>query len=193
MKNILFPLFALLLLVSCENETASTTEKELSPQEKLDLTNTELLTDIELFMYSEEVEKQLINQESLEISKKYSVKLLEAAQKHIDKFPKSEYRREMIRKGSRAAQGLNQDFEAIRMLEIIIAENTEDTTIIEEMNVKAFLYDKMDKNEKAKAAYEEIIAKFPNHPSSANHKERLKTIHMTTEEMMEYFETKNAK
>ncbi len=192
MNKILIPLFSLLLLFSCGNEPETETKKELTPEEKLDQVNIDLLTELELYLYTEEVEKKLVDQESLEVSKKYSIKLLEASQKHIEKFPNSENRREIIRKGSRAAQGLNQDFEAIRMLDLTIVENAQDSTIVEEMNVRAYLYDKIDDKEKAKAAYEEIVEKFPNHPSVANHKERLKTIHMSTEELMEYFEKKNA-
>lgn len=189
MKKLVFALLSISLFMSCGEEQEVATEQNTEQKNSIDI---EKLSDRELFEYAEMLEKKLIDQESLEISKKNSVKLLEASQKHIEKFPESQFRREIMRKGSRAAQGLNQDFEAVRILNLTIKENEGDSTIVDEMNVRAYLYDKMEDKEKAKAAYEEIIEKFPNHPSVANHIERLKTIHMSTEELLEYFEKKNA-
>ena len=60
------------------------------------------------------------------------------------------------------------------------------------MNLRAFLYDKMDSKEEAKKAIKEIIEKFPNHSSIENHKARLKTIDLSDEELMELFEKQNA-
>ena len=61
------------------------------------------------------------------------------------------------------------------------------------MNLRAFLFDKMDNKKKAQEAYEEIIALFPNHESVIMHKERLKTLHLTEDELIKLFEEKNAK
>ena len=193
MNKISFILFSLILLASCGNEIEQTEENELTQKEQFEKVNIDALSEEELYSRSQKIEKELVDQESLEVSKKYSRLLMETAQKHIEKYPKSKNRRDVIRKGSRAAQGLNQDYEAIRMLALSIKENANDSSIIEEMNVRAFLYDKLDNKEKAKEAYEEILEKYPNHPSSKNHKARLETIHMSTEELLKYFEEKNAK
>ena len=180
-------------LWNCGTQTEVEDEKSNTLEEQMTQKNIELMSDMELYLFSQELEKNLIDEESLELSRGLSVKLLETAQKHISKFPESEYRRELIRKGSRAAQGLGQDFEAIRLIEIAISENKNDPTIIDEMNLRAFLFDKMDNKEKAQKAYEEIIAKYPNHESVEMHKERLKTLHLTEDELIKLFEEKNAK
>ncbi len=196
MKTKIIAASLLFALASCGNETTSKTEmSEVTEQTESTLTskNIDLMSDMELYLFSEELEKNLIDEESLELSRGLSVKLLETAQKHIEKFPDSEYRRELIRKGSRAAQGLGQDFEAVRLIEVAISENKTDPTIIDEMNLRAFLFDKMDNKKKAEEAYEEIIAKFPDHESVKMHKERLKTLHLTEEELIQLFEEKNAK
>ncbi len=193
MKTKLIAAGLLLSLMNCGNAETPKQEQETSIEQVLTQKNIDRMSDMELFLFSEELEKNLMDEESLEISRGLSVKLLETAQKHIEKFPESEYRRELIRKGSRAAQGLGQDFEAIRLIEIAISENKEDPTIIDEMNLRAFLFDKMDNKKKAQEAYEEIIEKFPTHESVEMHKERLKTLPLTEEELIQLFEKKNAK
>lgn len=192
MKTTFLATFLLFALVNCGTNTKENIEEPEIPETTLTSKNIDLMSDMELYLFSEELEKNLIDEESLELSRGLSVKLLETAQEHIEKFPDSEYRRELIRKGSRAAQGLGQDFEAVRLIEIAISENKNDPTIIDEMNLRAFLFDKMDNKKKAQEAYEEIIAKFPDHESVQMHKERLKTLHMTEEELIKLFEERNA-
>lgn len=193
MKTKLIAAGLLLGLLNCETPETPQNEIEVSLEQQLTQKNIDLMSDMELYLFSEELEKNLMNKESLEISRGLSVKLLETAQKHLEKFPESEYRRELIRKGSRAAQGLGQDYEAIRLINIAIKDNKNDSTIIDEMNLRAFLFDKMDNKKKAQEAYEEIIALFPNHESVIMHKERLKTLHLTEDELIKLFEEKNAK
>jgi len=193
MKTKLIAAGLLLGLLNCETPETPQNEIEVSLEQQLTQKNIDLMSDMELYLFSEEIEKNLMDEESLEISRGLSVKLLETAQKHLEKFPESEYRRELIRKGSRAAQGLGQDYEAIRLINIAIKDNKNDSTIIDEMNLRAFLFDKMDNKKKAQEAYEEIIALFPNHESVIMHKERLKTLHLTEDELIKLFEEKNAK
>ncbi|MEN8927799.1 MAG: hypothetical protein ABF242_07005 [Flavobacteriales bacterium] len=192
-KIILITLSSAILLFSCKNEPVKTESTAEEKQEQFMLTNIDSLGDMELYYFMEELEKRLKNEDSLELSQAYSIKMLESAQKHAEKFKSSENRREAIRKGVRAAMGLDQDYEAIRFNSLIIDENPNDSTIIEEMNLRAFLYDKMDSKEEAKKAITEIIEKFPDHPSVENHKARLKTIDLTDDELMELFEKQNAK
>ncbi|MDB4089604.1 hypothetical protein N9544_08300 [Flavobacteriales bacterium] len=191
-KLILITISSAVLLFSCNSEPAKPIEETTNPLEQFLATNLDSLDEMELYYYMEELEKRLMNEDSLELSKAYSVKMLESAQKHSSNFTKSEHRREALRKGVRAAMGLNQDYEAVRLNTIIIDENSTDTTIIEEMNLRAFLYDKMNSKEEAKKAINEIIEKFPSHSSIDNHKARLKTIDLSDEELMELFEKKNA-
>ena len=191
-KIILITLSSAVLLFSCNSNQTS---KDVTENKQVEFiqTNIDSLSEMELYYFMEELEKKIMNEDSLELSKAYSVKMLESAQKHSSKYTSSEHRRDAIRKGVRAAMGLNQDYEAIRLNTIIIDENPTDTTIIEEMNLRAFLFDKMDSKEAAKKAIAEIIEKFPNHPSIENHKARLKTIDLSNEELMELFEKQNAK
>jgi len=191
MKQVFITFMALAFLLSCGEESETESTPETNQQEEM--ISLDGMSEQELVEYASELEKKLVDQESLELSKEYSIRLLEVAQKHVEKYPKSAERREMIRKGSRAAQGLNQDYEAVRLLDLSINENSTDSTIVEEMNVRAYLFDKMDNKTRAEKAYKEIIEKFPNHPSSAMHKERLKTLHLTEEELIELFEKNNAK
>lgn len=192
-KIILITFSSAMLLFSCNSEPTKPVEETINPLEQFLETNLDSLGEMELYYYMEELEKRLMNEDSLELSKAYSIKMLESAQKHASNFTKSEHRREAIRKGVRAAMGLNQDYEAIRLNTIIINENPTDSTIIEEMNLRAFLYDKMNSKEEAKKAINEIIEKFPNHSSIENHKARLKTIDLSDEELMKLFEKQNAK
>lgn len=192
-KIILITISSAVLLFSCKSEPTKPIVDNVNPIEQFLQTNLDSLNEMELYYYMEELEKKLMNEDSLELSKAYSIKMLESAQKHSSVYTKSDNRREAIRKGVRAAMGLNQDFEAIRLNTIIINENPEDSTIIEEMNLRAFLYDKMNSKEEAKKAINEIIEKFPNHSSIENHKARLKTIDLSDEELMQLFEQQNAK
>lgn len=196
MKNLLITsLLISFTLFSCNNETNEEEQpaSEITEEQTFETINIDALTEAELYSRLEKIEKNLVDEESLEVSKKYSVLMLEAGKKHIEKFPKSTNRREALRKASKAAQGLQQDYEAVRILEIAISEFATDTTIIEEMNVRAFLFDKMDNKKKAREAYEEIIEKFPNHPSTEMHKARLSTLDMNEDELMEWLEKQNAK
>lgn len=192
-KIVISSLIVSFVLFACKTEPAQPAEPELTEEQKWEAMDLELLNESDLYARMDLLEKKLINEESLEVSKKNSILMLEASKKHIEKFPNSENRREAIRKASKAAQGLQQDFEAVRLLEIGIEEFASDTTIVEEMNVRAFLYDKMDNKAKAKEAYNEIIKKFPKHYSVEMHKARLKTIDMNDEQLMEWLEKQNAK
>lgn len=191
-KIILITISSIVLLFSCNSEPSTPNEETVTAEEQFMFTNLDSLDDSELYAYMEELEKKIMNEDSLELSKSYSIKMLESAQKHVSKYTASKNRRDAARKGVRAAMGLNQDYEAIRLNTIIIDENPTDSTIIEEMNLRAFLFDKMDSKEAAKKAIAEIIEKFPNHPSVENHKARLKTIDLSNEELMELFEKQNA-
>lgn len=194
MKHILITsLLISFTLFSCNNEITEETKPEVKEEQKLIGANIEGFSESELYSRLEKLEEKLVNEESLEVSKRYSLLMLEAGKKHIEKFPKSINRREAIRKASKAAQGLQQDFEAVRILEIGISEFANDSNIIEEMNVRAFLFDKMDNKKKAREAYDEIIEKFPNHSSTVMHKARLSTLDMNEEELMEWLEKQNAK
>lgn len=194
MKHILITsLLISFTLFSCNNEITEETKPEVKEEQKLIGANIEGFSESELYSRLEKLEEKLVNEESLEVSKRYSLLMLEAGKKHIEKFPKSINRREAIRKASKAAQGLQQDFEAVRILEIGISEFANDSNIIEEMNVRAFLFDKMDNKKKAREAYDEIIKKFPNHPSTVMHIARLSTLDMNEEELMEWLEKQNAK
>ena len=194
MKKLLISLLLIsITLFSCNDEPTEVAKSETTEKQSFETTNIDALSEAELFSRLEKIEKNLVDEESLEVSKKYSVLMLEAGKKHIEKFPESINRRESIRKASKAAQGLQQDYEAVRLLEIGISEFGNDTTIIEEMNVRAYLFDKMDNKKKAREAYQEIIEKFPNHPSTEMHKARLSTLDMSEEELMKWLEKQNAK
>ncbi|MGB1041556.1 MAG: tetratricopeptide repeat protein [Flavobacteriales bacterium] len=185
------------IIYSCGDKVETPTEpektQELENDNSLLDANIDLLSDTELLLLMDNIEANLIDNKSLEMSKQYSVKLLETSKKHLEKFPESPERRDVIRKASKAAQGLNQDYEAIRLLDMSIKENSMDTTIVEEMNVRAYLFDKINDMERAEKAYKEIIEKYPNHSSVKMHKERLKTIHLSEDELLKYFQEKNAK
>ena len=185
------------IIYSCGEKVETPTEPEKNQELKKDNSlleaNIDLLSDTELLLLMDNIEANLIDNKSLEMSQQYSVKLLETSKKHLEKFPQSQERRDVIRKASKAAQGLNQDYEAIRLLEMSIKENFMDTTIVEEMNVRAFLFDKIDDKEKAREAYTEIIKKFPKHPLTKMHKARLETLHMNEEEFNEWLKKQNEK
>ena len=189
-KIILITLSSAVLLFSCTSEPS--TPSEVLSNEAKEL-NIDSLNDMELYYYMEELEKKLLNLDSIETSKPYSVKMLESVQKHIVKFPKSENRREVIRKGVGAAMGLRQEYEAVRLNNIIIDENPEDSTIYTEMSLNATILDNMGAKEEAKKVISSIIEKFPTHKSIDDFKSWQKTIDLNPEELIQFLNEQNAK
>ena len=193
MKKISFlALFTGVLLYSCSStpspDVPAETKLEENTEQSLDALNEE-----QLFARIELLENKLVDQESLEMSKANSIEMLESAQNHVARFPKSKNRRAVLRKGSQAAQGLNQAHEAIRLLDIAINEYSSDTTIYEEMNNQAFLYDQMGNKTRAKEIYRTLIADFPNNPYIESQKGMLKIIDMNPDELNKWLEKQHAK
>jgi len=185
-----------ILLVAVQWIGCGTEEKPNSESQEIEKTTDKLVIDYsedELFSLSNELEENLLDTTKSNDYKNNSFKMLDLSQVFVSRFPESKNLRNIIKKGSRAAHGLGQEREAIRLINISIEKFSNDTTIIEEMNLKAFLYDKLNDKANARIAYQAIIDKFPNNPSSVKHKERLKTLDLTDEELLKHFEKINAK
>lgn len=194
MKNIVILILMGAFLMSCgETESKESEVKINESNGEASYVDLSIFSEKELKTRVFSLEKQMLDSATLETNRENSIKLLEAANNFAERFPESPDRETILYKGSLAARGLDKAHEATRILDVLMRDYKTSERYPEYVYEKAFICDEQLQNkEQAKRLYQELAKDFPNHLYGQQSKERLETIDMTDEQLIEYFKKKNA-
>lgn len=166
-----------LLLAACGD---SVSEKELEVKHEKDA----------LAMQIDSLETILFGQES-RIDREAAAQLLQSYIQFTDTYPADDRSADYLYKGAGIARGVGVHSRALKMYERILSDYPEYKKQAETQFLIAFTFDN-DLNEKdlAREAYNKVIEKFPEHEFAAQSRERLKTLDLSDEELIELFTKK---
>lgn len=168
-----------LMLASCGGGASS--EEERVKQEK-----SELATRID------SLENVLFSQET-NVNREVAADLLQSYIRFTDTYPADERCADYLYKGAGIARGVGVHQRALEMYQTILNDYPEFPKQAETQFLIAFTYDNDLKDiEAARMAYQEVIEVFPDHEFARQAEERLKTIDLTDEELIELFMQRNA-
>lgn len=168
-----------LLLAACGD---SVSDKELEVKQEKDV----------MAMRIDSLETILFGQES-RVDRQVAADLLQSYIKFTDTYPADERSPDYLYKGAGIARGVGVHSRALKMYELILSDYPDFKKQAETQFLIAFTFDN-DLNEKelARAAYNKVIENYPEHEFAAQSKERLKTLDLTDEELIELFMSKSA-
>lgn len=183
------------IISSCGDEKKDDETKHLTNEEVRaeGYVNLDTLTESQLKDRVLSLERIMLDSATLNTNRENSIKLLEAANKFGERFESSSHREGILYRGTLAARGLEKYHEVIRIFDVLIKDYAKSERFPEYLYEKAHVLDEyIQNNEKAKRIYTQLSEEFPNHHYGQQSKDRLVTIDMTDEELIEYFKTKNA-
>ena len=138
------------------------------------------------------LENILFGQE-VNVDREVAAQLLQSYIKFTDIYPADERSADYLYKGAGIARGVGVHSRALKMYHKILSDYPEFKKQAETYFLIAFTYDNdLKEIELAKSAYQEVIQKFPEHEFAEQSKERLKTIDLSDEELIELFMQRNA-
>jgi tetratricopeptide (TPR) repeat protein len=129
----------------------------------------------------------------MNVDKELAAQLLQSYIKFTDTYPMDEHTADYLYKGAGLARGVRLYTRALQMYTRILTDYPDYKKIVETQFLIAFTYDNDIKDiEKAKEAYNLVIEMYPNHEFAVQARERLKTIDLSDEELIELFMQMNA-
>lgn len=138
------------------------------------------------------LENLLFGQES-KVDKEVAAQLLQSYLKFTDTYPADERTPDFLYKGAGIARGVGVHSRALKMYQRILEDYPEYGKQAETSFLIAFTYDNdLKEIDLAKEAYNQVIEDYPDHEFAAQAKERLKTIDLSDEELIELFMQRNA-
>ncbi|TVR38578.1 MAG: hypothetical protein EA392_08875 [Cryomorphaceae bacterium] len=138
------------------------------------------------------LEQVLFSHES-RVDREAAAQLLQSYIKFVDTYPTDERAPHFLYKGAGIARGVGVHNRAIEMYFRILDDYPDFGKDPEIYFLIAFTLDNDVKDiEGAKGMYNEVIARFPDHEFAVQAEERLKTIDLTDEELIELFMQRNA-
>lgn len=171
-----FTLFVFLIMSACSDTLND--QKEVS--------NASTNNKEELAKSIEALEDSLTNVSVSLDAKSYSLELLRLSTQFVDEFPLDSRCAEYSFMGARAASGLGDYDKSIHIMETIKKVYGNYSQLPEVYFLCAFTLDEeMGKKEEARAAYTDLINKFPDDPLSAQAIVLLEQLYMTDEELIE--------
>ena len=118
--------------------------------------------------------------------------LMTAYESFDAQFKESELAPEYLFRAANLARSFNDYKRAIGHYEAIVDHHADYENIIETKFMIAFMYDNDFKDKKkAEELYKSIAAEYPEHIFGREANKRLETLHMSDQEMLEYFKRKN--
>lgn len=169
----------LFLAIGCSQEKDSNTSKKTDPSElaeKIESLRDSLSTPMEDA-----------------VAKRVSLDLMRSCLEFVDAFPADDRDADYLFTASRAAAGLNQFEKSLSILNRIKKGFNGYNKMPEVYFLYAFILDEnLDKKEKAKAAYMELINTFPDDPLSVQSAILLDQLYMSDEELIENWKMKEA-
>ncbi|MDA0973487.1 MAG: hypothetical protein O2867_07120 [Bacteroidetes bacterium] len=119
--------------------------------------------------------------------------LMTAYEAFNTEFKENEMAPEFLFRAANVARSFNEYDRALSCYETILADHPEYENIIETKFLIAFMYDNDFKDkDKAEELYKKMAAEYPRHLFGKEAAQRLETLHMTDQEMLEHFKRKNA-
>jgi TolA-binding protein len=168
-----------ILLASCGGSGAS--EEQQVKKEK-----------DELAFRIDSLENVLFGQ-STNVDREVAAQLLQSYIKFIDTYPADSRCPDFLYKGAGIARGVGVHMRALKMYQQILSDYPEFPKQAETQFLIAFTYDNDIKDiESAKIAYQDVMERYPDHEFAKQAEERLKTIDMSDEELIELFMQRNA-
>jgi tetratricopeptide (TPR) repeat protein len=129
----------------------------------------------------------------MNVDKELAAQLLQSYIKFTDTYPMDEHTADYLYKGAGLARGVRLYTRALQMYTRILTDYPDYKKIVETQFLIAFTYDNDIKDiEKAKEAYNLVIEMYPDHEFAVQARERLKTIDLSDEELIELFMQMNA-
>lgn len=138
------------------------------------------------------LENVLFSQET-NVDKEVAAQLLQSYIKFTDTYPIDERTPDYLYKGAGIARGVGVHSRALQMYQRILTDYPEFEKQAETQFLIAFTFDNdLKRTEKAKEEYNKVIDQYPDHEFAEQARERLKTIDMSDEELIEMFMQQNA-
>ncbi len=168
---------AMLFLVAC----GGVTDEERQVQQETDGLATKI----------DSLENVLFGSET-NVDKEAAAQLLQNYIRFTDTYPADSRTPDYLYKGAGIARGVGVQSRALKMYQRIIDDYPDYGKQPETYFLIAFTYDNdLKEIERAKEAYRVVINKFPEHEFAEQARERLKTIDLTDEELLELFMQRN--
>lgn len=179
MKNLtLIGLFIAIVVSACTSEQSDEQQKVK-----------EEMTSLEHRIDSLE---QVLFSNNTSVDKEAASQLLQSYIRYTESYPASAMCPDYLYKGAGIARGVGVHQRALEMYQQILADYPDFPKQAETQFLIAFTLDNDIKDiEAAKGAYNVVIEKFPDHVFAEQAKERLKTIDLTDEELIELFIERN--
>lgn len=170
-------LAALLLLMACSEN--STKEAEIAQEKN------------EFVLRIDSLENVLFGSEA-NVDKEVAAQLLQSYIQFTDTYPTDDRAPDFLYKGAGIARGVGVHSRALKMYKKILADYPEFPKKAETQFLIAFTLDNdLKEIEKAKEAYAEVMKQYPDHEFASQAEERLKTIDLSDEELIELFMKRN--
>ncbi len=195
MKKIIILIASSLLLYSCGGDKevkTDSTDTHVSTDHKDEVKKTDPVKEKSDFEALQVLEDHLMNND-LTIDIKVAKELYNKALTFTKEYPNSKNIELALDYGAKGAENGGLYKEAVEMyhqLGIVMPESNKTPIYMYEKG--KVLEDKMQNKEAAKAAYKELIKRYPRNPLSKDMKSYLKNgvIDMTKEEKIKYYEEK---
>ena len=174
-------LFGALVLVSCSSEETGSEERAKSNAEK----KLELATRIDSLETVMEEKNLLPGDEMMGDLLKDYIEYTEKYPGDMDKTP------EYLYKAAAISRAINLPVKAIKLYDKILAKYPRWEKAPEVAFLTAFTYDEdLNEPELAKEAYEKVIEKYPGDLWAVQAEQRLATVEMSDEELLEFLKEK---
>lgn len=184
--------FLLIIILSITIFSCGGTENKTNNniEEKIPLTE---MDKEQLFKELNVLKSNLFDTVELKTNIEVAQQLLEGSKIYISKFSNEENIKDVTYRAVQASEALGKNEEAVTHLNMLIRNHPSDSSVVDWMFERAFIYDaKLNNKELAKKYYQEVVNNFPEHDFGVNAKARLQNIDMTDEELIEQFIKNNA-
>jgi TolA-binding protein len=137
--------------------------------------------------------EQIVYTDSFDVSKKSTSELMQAYLTFTEKYVGDRERApKYLYKAAALSRAVNLPVKAIKLYDRILTDYPSYERAAEVAFLAAFTYDEdMQKPELAKEAYQEVIDKFPENKWAQQARDRLATIDLSDEELIDRFMKKN--
>lgn len=192
MKHIYLFLSLAFLLSNCGDSNDKTSENSTKENKSIQETKDPAL-ESEDFLNIEELEKQLVKND-LTVDINVAKELYTRAIAFSKSYPDSKNTEIVLSYAATGAEGFENYREAVEILHKLANDYPESAkTVIYLYNKAKVLEEKIKDKEAAKAAYKELIKRYPKNPLSKSMKTYLRDglIDMSKEEKIKYFQDKN--
>lgn len=140
----------------------------------------------------EHFQSKLLDADNDQLDRSMADSLILEYDKFVSKYPDNEWSPEYLFNKANIYRSFGKFDEAIKIYRKIIAEYPNFKMITASHFLIALIYESdLNNKEKAEEVYKEVAQLYPNEKFGQDAAERLKTIHLTDEELIQFFNEKN--